>query len=407
MVKNKIKVCLSLAFATIAVVVAGCSERPGGPSEPQSEITLTSVYNGGEVKFYGDEVAEYIQASYADQCELLLEWERSGEGSQINQYIAFSWDDVQNAAPYTVTFSQNEDLSGGFSFTTYEESLSAGVFIPGVKYYWNVTNASGTQSQTDSFVTEDLTVRFVGVPSLDNIRDLGGWQTESGKTVKYGMIYRGTQLNGYDNGPYLSEEGREVLKLLGINSEIDIRTQGVDDNNQTTNLTGGSGEYLKASFNAYTRIFPYINETYPTGHHFDERVPQAIRSIFEFLADESNYPVYIHCNAGADRTGTIAFLIGGLLGVGYEDLTTDFELTSFAGAGRRWRGDLTRADLGGGVMQDDNSNYVAWGLMCRYMTEYYGDESGTLSSAIKNYLGTVCGVSQETMDAVCRIMLSN
>ena len=38
------------------------------------------------------------------------------------------------------------------------------------------------------------------------------------------------------------------------------------------------------------------------------------------IADENRYPVYIHCTGGADRTGTLAFLINALLGVGEDDL---------------------------------------------------------------------------------------
>ena len=40
-------------------------------------------------------------------------------------------------------------------------------------------------------------------------------------------------------------------------------------------------------------------------------------------------PVYFHCKTGADRTGTLAFLIESLLGVTETDKSIDFELTSF------------------------------------------------------------------------------
>ena len=378
---------------------------PDTPEEPEQHIELISIYHGGVVSVYSDEVKEYLTAQYDEQPDILLEWYRTGDGSLINQFVSFSWDAPKEDVPYTVTFSKNKDMTDSFAFVTYEESLSAGVFMPGVTYFWQVTSASDIQSAVDSFVIEDLTVRFVTVDGLDNIRDLGGWQTESGQRVKYGMIYRGTQLNGYADGPELTEQGREVFEILGINSEIDMRTPGVDDNDQVSNLTGGEGKYLKAPFYAYTHIFPEFRQTNPVCRSFDERVPQSIRAIFEFLSDESNYPVYIHCNAGADRTGTIVFLINGLLGVGYEDLTADFELTSFAGAGRRWRDDLMSSDHGNGVMQDDGSNYVAWGKMYDYMMRYYGTPNGTLSSAIRSYLSSVCGVSEEVMDAVCEIML--
>ena len=39
--------------------------------------------------------------------------------------------------------------------------------------------------------------------------------------------------------------------------------------------------------------------------------------------------MYFHCIGGADRTGTLAFLIEALLGVNEGDMSKDYELTSF------------------------------------------------------------------------------
>ncbi len=94
-----------------------------------------------------------------------------------------------------------------------------------------------------------------------------------------------------------------------------------------------------------------------------------------------------------------------MLGVSYEDLTRDFELTSFSPAGRRWRS----AIVGGnafddtGVMQDDAENYVAWGKMNRLMMEQYG--GGTLQEAIEKYLITACGVPKEEIESIRNILL--
>ena len=41
-------------------------------------------------------------------------------------------------------------------------------------------------------------------------------------------------------------------------------------------------------------------------------------------------PVYFHCSVGADRTGSIAFLIGALCGMSEDQLAKEFELTSFS-----------------------------------------------------------------------------
>ena len=47
--------------------------------------------------------------------------------------------------------------------------------------------------------------------------------------------------------------------------------------------------------------------------------------------------IYFHCTHGADRTGTIAYLIEALLGVDESDRITDYELTTLAGQSDRTR----------------------------------------------------------------------
>lgn len=49
--------------------------------------------------------------------------------------------------------------------------------------------------------------------------------------------------------------------------------------------------------------------------------------ILEKLKEGRN--IYFHCAKGADRTGTLAFLLEGLLGVKESDIAKDYELTSF------------------------------------------------------------------------------
>ena len=51
------------------------------------------------------------------------------------------------------------------------------------------------------------------------------------------------------------------------------------------------------------------------------------------FAVKDNYPIYFHCQIGRDRTGTIAYMLNGLLGVDHYTLTMDYELSCFSVAG--------------------------------------------------------------------------
>ena len=50
-----------------------------------------------------------------------------------------------------------------------------------------------------------------------------------------------------------------------------------------------------------------------------------------------DYSLYFHCRIGADRTGTLAYLLEGILGVSKENRYRDYELTVFFGLDERTR----------------------------------------------------------------------
>ena len=55
----------------------------------------------------------------------------------------------------------------------------------------------------------------------------------------------------------------------------------------------------------------------------------AFAQVLRVFLDEKNYPIDFHCIAGADRTGSLAFILNGLLGVDEEELWRDWEVTAF------------------------------------------------------------------------------
>ena len=128
--------------------------------------------------------------------------------------------------------------------------------------------------------------------------------------------------------------------------------------------------------------------------------------MFTYLSDASNYPIYTNCQGGADRTGTYAFLLNGLLGVSYDDLTRDFELTSFSGT-PRWR-----SAGNGGTFNKSDADYVdgtvtvAWRALYDGMMEY-GAKNGctTLQQSIEHWFINYIGVPKSQIDSFKSIML--
>jgi protein tyrosine/serine phosphatase len=120
----------------------------------------------------------------------------------------------------------------------------------------------------------------------------------------------------------ITAEGRSVMIAdLGIRTDLDLRGTGED---RTPVLDLSQVEYVNIPVLAYDLI---ANPEY-TGRY---------RALFSLLATRSMYPIYIHCWGGADRTGTVVFLIQALLGVSEDHLAADYELTSLSIWGERLR----------------------------------------------------------------------
>lgn len=167
--------------------------------------------------------------------------------------------------------------------------------------------------------------------STFNIRDLGGWSCDGG-TLKYGMVYRGCELNGSIYKISLSESQRLLFTGgLGIRDEIDLRsdyeTSGDDGVFGTQDDIKSSALGSVTDYERFT-VAPYsggidLNNTYQT-----ECYARLIKRIAKDVSE--NKPCYIHCLVGADRTGTICALIEAICGVPQKDIEHDYELTSFA-----------------------------------------------------------------------------
>ena len=417
------------------------SEEPNESEESEErendKIVLEEVPDADNVRLVDDAVRAYLSAStVAEQIAALPEAKLASDKGALPVRLAWKGD---GSVRYTLYLADNENFDNATSYVIPGLLGEIEIYnlMPSTTYYWKVEgDKAGDTSDVSSFTTENVAVRLIYAEGTSNVRDAGGWSA-GGTSVNYGKIYRGNQLNGYGNwgDNKLTEEGLKTFKDdLKIRTEIDLRTQNKDDANQTTNYVDATFPYYKCTIGQYTDIFedsvwnalPNDGNTksdtmenkndarrlsYATGNAIrnENAMKRSLKTVFEVLADESNYPVYIHCNAGADRTGTAVFLINGLLGVSEADLIRDYELTSFSKvSGLRYRSEIKDGNFTSiGVMQNDYDNFVAFGALIEAIKVNYGAEGKPLSYAIENFLTGYIGVSHEQIESIKRIMLSD
>lgn len=357
----------------------------------QDGVFLTKKFNGKKIDVCGKRVRDYINAETEKEiCDILVDWAEDYSSDELTA----RW--RGNSREYKVHISKFPDFSREMVFETQNEYFSLGFLTPCITYYYKITDWDGNASETDSFNIKG-DIRLIALAGFVNARDLGGYKTIDGKKVKYGFLYRGAN-------PNQEFDEKTVKTALHIKTELDLRSSGRDDGGQTGTRFGKDVSYVKINMpgSGYCFILPDFNQKQPYERRFIESSLNSVKEIFTLLADEKNYPIFFHCNCGADRTGTLAFLINGFLGVNEKGLLQDFELTSFSLFGNRWRSQIENGKFtDSGVMEDDLNNYVAFGKTCRMVMKY--SKTGTLQNAIENYL-LLCGVDIADLNKIKNIL---
>lgn len=254
-----------------------------------------------------------------------------------------------------------------FNLDQEKTSVSIDNLKTGTTYYYRV-EVSGKQ-YSGTFQTA-ASNRFISIPGVENLRDIGGYQTLDGKTIKQGLLIRGCELDGIKNEEYYlaDQDIAAVQQTFGFVYDLDLRSPEIVEGDPPSRLGAEVGHKF------------YDAPTY--AQIFRPEYLDSLREIFSDLADPAKYPMYLHCTWGRDRTGTVVLLLQGLLNVSKEDLMQEYRLTGY----------VTPA-----VATNNKMDVVFMQL-----EPYEGD---TLQEKIVSYLTTTVGVTQEEIASIQSIFL--
>ena len=305
-------------------------------------------------KVFADEAGRKEMKKVGDApAKVLLEW-RGGQG------------------PWRVVVKRAADGKVFFSGTSEKPKLELENLEIACKYTW-IVSESGRTAAKASFATEDRAPRMIHVGGVPNMRDVGGRIGLDGRRVKQGLVYRSAGLNDNANRYYTKDEilkmhaegklvesvpemskkdaqkieerlkpgskkqpdlkhlvkewcpGRKRLsahsrayltETLGIKTDIDLRTDR-ECYGMKGSPVGDAVKWVHISSASY-------------GGMASTEGKEAFAKVFRTFLDEKNYPIVFHCIAGADRTGSLAYIINALLGVDEDELEKDWEMTAFA-----------------------------------------------------------------------------
>lgn len=290
----------------------------------------------------------------------------------------FTWSVGEAALYYKLYVSEYSDFSSYNCYLTSNTSLTVEHLYTGHTYYWIVDavySSYTVRSEVFSFMTQ-ATPRTVNIEGVSNSRDIGGYLTEDGMRIKQGLVYRSAKLD------QITELGRyTLLNVLGVKTDLDLRG---DRNDYYKNATHPVEE-----LNHIVVACPW----YSTGSNhiwLDEYNKTEFAKAVKVFADPDNYPIIFHCSLGRDRTGTLAMVLEGLLGVDENTLMMEYELSVFS-----YWGTNGGTKYNTGLRNNIHDTYL-------YIYNNY--EGDTFSEKVEDFLLEI-GVTAEEIASIKDIML--
>lgn len=182
----------------------------------------------------------------------------------------------------------------------------------------------------------DLQRRHVEMEGAPNFRDLGGYATEDGHHVRWGLLFRSDDLSR------LSDDDLERMHRLGIRLVCDFR--GADERAEAPDRLPAADPPAVAELEISDPSFSAagLRERITSGDAdldlravlieanrlFATRFAPQYAAMFDRITRPENLPALVHCTAGKDRTGFASAIVLRALGVPMETVTEDFLLTN-------------------------------------------------------------------------------
>ena len=201
-----------------------------------------------------------------------------------------------------------------------------------------LTQCSNNQSSMErplhsynlSFQSEEF--RKLSMDGSYNTRELGGYKTTDGKSVKWGVLFRSDKLSD------ISLEDQKYLKNLGIQRIVDFRSkaektedpdkipEGVAYIEMPIEVDGAMRTkieaILKGEINRNVKDF-----LIEANEEFIKNYSHIYSKFLKDLAKEQK-PTMFHCTAGKDRAGFAAAITLIAIGVSKEDAINDYMKTN-------------------------------------------------------------------------------
>lgn len=261
--------------------------------------------------------------------------------------------------------------------------------------------------------------RSLNLKSVSNARELGGYKTKDGKTIKRGLLLRtGHLLDVTEDEKAVLADKYDLYAIGDLRSEREAAAKpdapigtsryygmSVFDMLSAKDYAPGTNAASIAELDLITvynisKAYGLLNDDLYAKILESEKGKEGYTKFFKMLSDApAGRAVLWHCTGGKDRTGIAAALLMSVLGVDEETVVEDFMATNLYNAERIAK---TRSEL----MAKNVDNDVIDGVIVlvdgvderflinaiNFMKDKYGSATG--------YVKTALGVTDEEIKAL-------
>jgi protein-tyrosine phosphatase len=188
-------------------------------------------------------------------------------------------------------------------------------------------------------MTDTPPARLVSLHGGCNFRDIGGYATQDGRTVRWGRVYRAGVLS------YFTDRDHSTLHGLDVRAICDLR-RAEEREREPSAWPAGANQQRP------THLHWDDGTNTPTIRSFAARRPSTAAGMFDAMIDlyralpewmaprihgmleciaTGAVPVVVHCAAGKDRTGVAIAVLLRAINVSQQTAIEDYLLTNEAG----------------------------------------------------------------------------
>ena len=251
-------------------------------------------------------------------------------------------------------------------------------------------------------MTDDYAKRHLSFEGCFNFRDIGGYETSNGSSIRWGKYYRAGRQDR------MTPKDIDLAKELRIATQIDLRRP-----DEIREQGRGPFEDLGARYENLAvipdggseRLNQLVGDVGISGARYLgylDFCSEVWLRLFNIFADEANYPILLHCTAGKDRTGVSTAFLLSVLGASRPVIDADYLMTN---RDVERQVDYVQQNFGLPKGYDRSSMLIAAGVPQTAIADFLDGVDERYGGPI-DYLREI-GVANNTFDRIREILLTD